>query len=184
MPPGAPHRSPWPPPGPRSSDGVGSHGRNISDSSLLRYPHSQHVIKRLAGELVNRLRPVAGDVDSYFLHRLNRFWPNLRCARTGALNVKLVDAVLSKQAFRHLAPGELAVQTMRTLFLGIVSLLCSSDQYGPLFAWAAICAGSQGLLSGRVAKFEVVQRFHPVPNQFRRALRRLPPRRSLLSGTG
>jgi hypothetical protein len=48
---------------------------------------------------------VAGDVDSDFLHDGNRLRPYVRSPCSGALNVKLIAAIVTKKALRHLASG-------------------------------------------------------------------------------
>jgi len=75
---------------------------------LCRVADRNQVIKLLTDELLYRLRPVAGNINTDFTHpfdsqRIDRPW---LCA--GAEHLKLVPGFVAKNAFSHLATGGIA----------------------------------------------------------------------------
>jgi hypothetical protein len=67
-----------------------------------------HVIEWLAGEFIDRLRAVARNVDSDFLHNRDGFGPHQARLRAGALDLITAAALVPKQAFAHLAARRVA----------------------------------------------------------------------------
>src|SRR5262249_35279868 len=75
------------------------------------------VIEFLPGEFVHRLRPVAGNIDPDLTHCLNRLRPHGARLHAGAVDFEGLAAVVSQNAFRHLAPGGVSgAENQDTLF--------------------------------------------------------------------
>src|SRR6516162_10553676 len=68
----------------------------------------EHVIERLAFELIDVLRAVTGNVNTQFFHHSDRFGPHAPWSCAGALHFETLSCRMLEQAFGHLAAGGIA----------------------------------------------------------------------------
>jgi hypothetical protein len=80
-------------------------GRETQDSFPSRCRRRQHVIERLASELINVLRPMPGDINAKLFHNCDGFRYHQARFCTGALNFEAVACIMIEQPFSHLAVG-------------------------------------------------------------------------------
>jgi hypothetical protein len=65
----------------------------------------QDVVQVLAGEFIDALGTVTGNVDAQFLHGGNGFGPDVAWLGSGAEHLEAIPGIVTQQAFGHLAPG-------------------------------------------------------------------------------